>query len=342
MTKSHSKIRFLFNFYSLLDLCCFTGVAYFSFFHANFSPKDTYYNFYLLQGPFRFLRLRRALKSLDKPMKRSSALYKLGPFIVSKLTALLMLFTARVFLFLMSAAALVLAVEFPCEAFAPCSLELQHFHLCIYFVVISISTVGYGDIVCVTDIGRILMIFVVIGALVRVPKEMAEYNRVERVVRRSKEKAKRNGEQIHNSYSRNESLEASSDSSNNSDQDDDNEDSDKDSEFESPKARFTKFQYPLSNQERPKMSSIPEEKESLDSRSLPPLRSSIELSTIPASMALFDSQNVEPLAIWAELQLLRLHDESFIHKLATSLDIRIDSNDVPREIIRKLFIRKRA
>ena len=61
MTVKH-KFEFIFSLYSMIDLLCFTGVAYFNFFHANLIPKNAVYNYYLFQGPFRFLRMRRALQ----------------------------------------------------------------------------------------------------------------------------------------------------------------------------------------------------------------------------------------------------------------------------------------
>ena len=191
------KWKYVFNYYALIDLACFTGVAYFSFFHRGFAPVDAY-NYYLLQGPLRFMRMRRALKALDRPMETHTSahvLYRSPFFVFTKHHALLLLVSFRLFLYLMSTAALVLAVEFPCLELAPtalqhsCNDQLQRFHTCVYFVVISISTVGYGDVVCVTDVGRMLMIFVVIGALLQVPAELDAWKAV-------KEHDKRGGEGI--------------------------------------------------------------------------------------------------------------------------------------------------
>ncbi len=38
---------------------------------------------------------------------------------------------------------------------------------CVYFVIVTMSTVGYGDIYCETTIGRGFMVFFILGALVR-------------------------------------------------------------------------------------------------------------------------------------------------------------------------------
>lgn len=37
---------------------------------------------------------------------------------------------------------------------------------CVYFMLVTMSTVGFGDIQCVTSLGRIFMIFFILGALV--------------------------------------------------------------------------------------------------------------------------------------------------------------------------------
>ena len=184
MTVQH-KLVYIFSFYALVDLLCFTGVAYVNFFKGNLAPHDAIYNYYLFQGVFRFLRMRRALQSLDAPIRnrRGIALYKLGPFEVTKKTAFFILFGLRVFLFLCSAAALVLAFEFPCISLASspgqCSIDLQRFHLDIYFIIVTLSTVGYGDLSCATDAGRVLMSCVIIYALIQVPRELQMFAELE-------------------------------------------------------------------------------------------------------------------------------------------------------------------
>jgi len=37
---------------------------------------------------------------------------------------------------------------------------------CVYFTLVTMSTVGYGDIACETPIGRFFMVFFILGALV--------------------------------------------------------------------------------------------------------------------------------------------------------------------------------
>ena len=44
------------------------------------------------------------------------------------------------------------------------------FHTMIYFVIVTISTVGYGDILIETDVGRIFVMILIIIELVLIPK----------------------------------------------------------------------------------------------------------------------------------------------------------------------------
>ncbi|ESO12316.1 hypothetical protein HELRODRAFT_158809 [Helobdella robusta] len=46
---------------------------------------------------------------------------------------------------------------------------------CVYFTLVTMSTVGYGDVKCQTTIGRLFMVFFILGALVRGTNEMFHY-----------------------------------------------------------------------------------------------------------------------------------------------------------------------
>lgn len=37
---------------------------------------------------------------------------------------------------------------------------------CVYFMLVTMSTVGFGDIACKTTLGRLFMVFFILGALV--------------------------------------------------------------------------------------------------------------------------------------------------------------------------------
>ena len=42
---------------------------------------------------------------------------------------------------------------------------------CVYFTLVTMSTVGYGDIFCMTVLGRLFMVFFILGALVGYRKD---------------------------------------------------------------------------------------------------------------------------------------------------------------------------
>jgi len=48
----------------------------------------------------------------------------------------------------------------------------------IYFVVVSLSTVGYGDITPKSELGRVCVIFLIIVAIVVLPKQTNELIRL--------------------------------------------------------------------------------------------------------------------------------------------------------------------
>lgn len=47
-----------------------------------------------------------------------------------------------------------------------CNSQPLTYWECVYFMLVTMATVGYGDIVCKTTLGRIFMVFFILGALV--------------------------------------------------------------------------------------------------------------------------------------------------------------------------------
>jgi hypothetical protein len=52
------------------------------------------------------------------------------------------------------------------------------FHQCLYFVVVTLSTVGYGDITPMTPIGRVLVMLVILITIVLIPRQTNELLRL--------------------------------------------------------------------------------------------------------------------------------------------------------------------
>lgn len=101
---------------------------------------------------------------------------------VEKKTAFFILLILRVFLFICSAAALVLAFEFPCdslESSSVCESALHEFHICVYFIIVTLSTVGYGDLTAKTSPGRMLMCVIIVYAVMQVPREIQMFSDLE-------------------------------------------------------------------------------------------------------------------------------------------------------------------
>ena len=49
--------------------------------------------------------------------------------------------------------------------------EVLDFHTSIYFVVVTLSTVGYGDINPVTDLGNVMVLAVILMTIVIIPRQ---------------------------------------------------------------------------------------------------------------------------------------------------------------------------
>lgn len=124
--------------------------------------------------------MRRALFSLDHSVEINGvAMHRLGPLILDALTTRAVLLIGRVLVYILATAALIQAFEFPCPAEvdsgAICNPAFKSFHLAIYFIVVTLSTVGFGDVYAATTAGRMIMIGIILIAIINVPALVADF-----------------------------------------------------------------------------------------------------------------------------------------------------------------------
>ena len=54
----------------------------------------------------------------------------------------------------------------------------MHFHDSVYFVIVSLATVGYGDEIPQTEFGRVIVLFIIFFTVVLVPAQTNELLRL--------------------------------------------------------------------------------------------------------------------------------------------------------------------
>ena len=107
-------------------------------------------------------RLNRTLTSLHYEMVDGdgaiTGFHQWGEFVASEYTTRVIVLIGRVAVYVLATAALIESFEYPCISLVSdpsrCKLEFQEFLLSVYFTIVTLATVGYGDIVPVTLAGR--------------------------------------------------------------------------------------------------------------------------------------------------------------------------------------------
>lgn len=161
-----AKTRFqpkLWVFLDVIDLGCMISMVI----------KARVYSPYLLGGVFRFVRALRFERTTYAMFARDGLFHWNGVLVRYYLLLLKLCVGVAAF------GALISAVEYPCaplavrkndmKQFADCNDWFKRFDQCLYFLVITLATIGYGDMYPATIQGRIVMILLLLFVLAMFP-----------------------------------------------------------------------------------------------------------------------------------------------------------------------------
>jgi hypothetical protein len=122
---------------------------------------DTYYSFYNIGGVFRFLGLLHFLAPWSYYRMRKKLM---GVIIVMKLLFIALMGTALMFV-----------AEKPCSALRDeCDDGFENFGDTFYFIFVTLSTVGYGDMSPKTTMGKISIVVISLASISYLPSIIAE------------------------------------------------------------------------------------------------------------------------------------------------------------------------
>ncbi|KAH8057123.1 hypothetical protein JL721_9863 [Aureococcus anophagefferens] len=161
----------------LIDLGCVLGVAYPRILEAEgyAGTKVGGYSMFILFGVFRFLRGLRFERFVlmrygyvGVPSLRLNGVY------VRFITLLF-----KMIFIVLSMGALISCAEYPCgpnavrhdrlEELGNCNIAFRSYDRCIYFLIVTFSTVGYGDMYPATQVGRFVIIVILVFVLCFLP-----------------------------------------------------------------------------------------------------------------------------------------------------------------------------
>ena len=120
-----------------------------------------YYSAYNMGGAFRFLGLMHFITPLENKIKTKQFV---GFLIVLKL----------IFITL-TGAAIMFVAEKPCQALQEnCDAGFDDFGNTLYFIFVTLSTVGFGDMSPKTDMGKVSIVFIILGSISYLPNIISE------------------------------------------------------------------------------------------------------------------------------------------------------------------------
>lgn len=120
-----------------------------------------YYSAYNIGGAFRFLGLMHFIVPFERKIKTKQLI---GCVIVLKL----------IFITL-TGAAIMFVAEKPCLALQEnCDSGFDNYGDTVYFIFVTLSTVGYGDMSPKTDMGKVAIVFIILGSISYLPNIISE------------------------------------------------------------------------------------------------------------------------------------------------------------------------
>jgi len=116
-----------------------------------------------------------------------------GSFKIKKIKIGILLLVLKLVICINSLAAVIMFLEYPCKSVvsdflvSKCNENFQYFHNCLYFIIITITTIGYGDIVPVTTQGRLFIACTVVICVIWLPLEITK---ISNLVQKNQSKTK--------------------------------------------------------------------------------------------------------------------------------------------------------
>lgn len=167
------------NSYFFIDFLAFTTFLSTSQVAPASAMKEHLFNSYVASGIFRFLRLRRTLKKLDVFESKTDVIvhFPNRNFIIKWRSAGMIILALRVTQYILFSTSLIMFAEFPCSKLEPlkCNENFRIFHRSLYFIIVTLATVGYGDMVPCTDLGVICLFFIVLIGAACVPLAVQQF-----------------------------------------------------------------------------------------------------------------------------------------------------------------------
>ena len=141
------------------------------------------YSIYILGGLFRFVRLLRFERFCVMRYGENGAPGALQKYVNGPLVRFYMLIL-KVGSTICAAAAIVCMAEYPCVErsekleddlqLADCNARFRHYQDCVYFLIVTFSTVGYGDMYPATRLGKGVVVFVLLFVLCFLPSLLSD------------------------------------------------------------------------------------------------------------------------------------------------------------------------